>query len=89
MNLEKIKKMLAEDKYLYFTSETGRSVEKEALESARNILGDGELKIKHLGQYDGLDNEELQLFDGDIVYYIKKLTNRKKANEWTVPFLFS
>lgn len=73
MNLEKIKEMLAEGKYLYFTSDTGASAEKDALQSARNILGDGELKISHLGQYDGPGDEELQIFDGDIVYCIEKI----------------
>ena len=72
MNLEKIKEMLAEGKYLYFTSDTGASAEKDAIQSARNILGDGELKVNHLGQYDGPDDEELQLFDGDVAYYIEK-----------------
>ena len=72
MNLEKIKEMLAEGKYLYFTSDTGASVEKDATQSARNVLGDGELKVNHLGQYDGPDDEELQLFDGDVAYYIEK-----------------
>ena len=73
MNLEKIKKMLAEGKYLYFTAETGNDAERNAIQSARNILGDGELKVNHLGQYDGQDDEELQIFDGDIVYYIEKI----------------
>ena len=73
MNLEKIKEMLAEGKYLYFTSDTGASAEKDATQSARNVLGDGELKVNHLGQYDGPDDEDLQLFDGDIVYYIEKI----------------
>ena len=73
MNLEKIKEMLAEGKYLYFTSDTGANAERDALQSARSILGDGELKINHLGQYDGQDDEDLQLFDGDTVYYIEKI----------------
>ena len=73
MNLKKIKEMLAEGKYLYFTSDTGVSAERDATQSARNVLGDGELKVNHLGQYDGPDDEELQLFNGDIVYYIEKI----------------
>lgn len=73
MNLEKIKEMLAEGKYLYFTSDTGASAERDATQSARNVLGDGELKVNHLGQYDGQDDEDLQIFDGDIVYCIKKI----------------
>lgn len=55
---------------LYFTGDTGRGVEKDALNNAKAKFGDREMVVSLLGTYEGRDYEEINLYNNDVVYSV-------------------
>lgn len=56
----------------YFTSELGRQAYKNAQENFKSLYGTPNVKVKHIGIYDGEDMvyDGYEIVDGDSVYIL-------------------